>query len=108
MGTWKLVDTPRDCTPLPGVWSYRVKRDRDGNISKYKARWCSSGDMQMPWEYNNTYSPTSRFAAVQTIIATAAQEGMELHHWDIQGAFCTSDVDTEIYMRQPTGYALPE
>eukprot|EP00961_Rhodomonas_salina_P107580 1448376-Rhodomonas_salina.1 len=108
MGTWKIVDTPRDCTPLPGVWSYRVKRDSDGNISKYKARWCVRGDMQMPWEYNNTYLPTSRFAAVRTIIATAAQKGMELHHWDIQGAFCTSDVDTEIYMRPPTGYALPD
>eukprot|EP00961_Rhodomonas_salina_P152573 2053394-Rhodomonas_salina.1 len=32
---------------------------------------------------------------------------MELHHWDIQGAFCTLDVDTEIFMRLPTGYSLP-
>eukprot|EP00961_Rhodomonas_salina_P037439 503105-Rhodomonas_salina.1 len=32
---------------------------------------------------------------------------MDLHHWDIQGAFCTSDVDTEILMQQPTGYFLP-
>eukprot|EP00961_Rhodomonas_salina_P123593 1665307-Rhodomonas_salina.1 len=62
----------------------------------------------MPWEYGNTYSPTSRFAAVSTIIATAAQEGMDLFHWDIQGTFCTSDVDTEIYMQPPTGYALPD
>eukprot|EP00961_Rhodomonas_salina_P298730 3938330-Rhodomonas_salina.1 len=61
-----------------------VKCDSDGNISKYKASWCARGDMQMPWEYKNTYSPTSHFAAVLTMIATAAQEGMELHHWDIQ------------------------
>eukprot|EP00961_Rhodomonas_salina_P191206 2579739-Rhodomonas_salina.1 len=33
---------------------------------------------------------------------------MDLHHWDIQGAFCTSDVDTEILMQQPTGYPLPD
>eukprot|EP00961_Rhodomonas_salina_P295961 3935922-Rhodomonas_salina.1 len=32
---------------------------------------------------------------------------MELYHWDIQGAFCTSDVDKEIYMQPPTGYSLP-
>eukprot|EP00961_Rhodomonas_salina_P155382 2092487-Rhodomonas_salina.1 len=84
MGTWQIVDQPQNCTPLPGVWSYQVKRYRDGNVSKYKAQWCARGDMQMPWEYNNTYSQTSRFAAVRMIIATAAQEGMELHHWDIQ------------------------
>eukprot|EP00961_Rhodomonas_salina_P017311 232845-Rhodomonas_salina.1 len=33
---------------------------------------------------------------------------MELYHWDIQGAFCTSDVDTEIFMQPPTGYPLPD
>eukprot|EP00961_Rhodomonas_salina_P118172 1590347-Rhodomonas_salina.1 len=49
MGTWQIVDQPQNCTPLPGVWSYRVKRNRDGNISKYKAQWCAHGDMQMPW-----------------------------------------------------------
>eukprot|EP00961_Rhodomonas_salina_P187713 2533362-Rhodomonas_salina.3 len=78
-------------------------------ISKYKARWCARGDMQMPWEYNNTCSssPTSCFAAVRTVIATTAQEGMELYHWDIQGAFCTSDVDKEIFMQPLTGYSLP-
>eukprot|EP00961_Rhodomonas_salina_P149336 2010002-Rhodomonas_salina.2 len=108
MGTWKIVDCPLNCTPLPGVWSYSVKQDSNGIISKYKARWCARRDMQMPWEYNNTYSPTSRFAAVSTVIATAAQEGMDLHHWDIQGAFCTSDVDTEIFMQPPTGYPLPD
>eukprot|EP00961_Rhodomonas_salina_P098433 1324558-Rhodomonas_salina.1 len=84
MGTWQIVNLPSNCTELPGVWSYQVKCDCDGNISKYKASWCACGDMQMPCEYNNTYSPTSRFAAVQTMITTAAQEGMELHHWDIQ------------------------
>eukprot|EP00961_Rhodomonas_salina_P189860 2561445-Rhodomonas_salina.1 len=53
MGTWKIVDCPLDCTPLPGIWSYCIKRDSDGNICKYKARWCARRDMQMPWEYNN-------------------------------------------------------
>eukprot|EP00961_Rhodomonas_salina_P095519 1284764-Rhodomonas_salina.3 len=84
LGTWEITDIPSCCIPLPGVWSYR-----------------------MPWEYNNTYSPTSCFAAVRTVIATAAQERMELYHWDIQGAFCTSDVDKEIFMQPPTGYSLP-
>eukprot|EP00961_Rhodomonas_salina_P090888 1223060-Rhodomonas_salina.1 len=84
MGTWQIVDQPQNCTPLPGVWLYHVKHDQDGNISKYKAQWCARGDMQMPWEYNNTYLPTSSFAAVRTIITMAEQEGMELHHWDIQ------------------------
>eukprot|EP00961_Rhodomonas_salina_P268088 3622503-Rhodomonas_salina.1 len=33
---------------------------------------------------------------------------MELYHWDIQGAFMTSTLDTEIFMDLPPGYSLPE
>eukprot|EP00961_Rhodomonas_salina_P159103 2142367-Rhodomonas_salina.1 len=33
---------------------------------------------------------------------------MELYHWDIQGAFMTSTLDTEIFMDLPLGYSLPE
>eukprot|EP00961_Rhodomonas_salina_P151551 2040060-Rhodomonas_salina.1 len=46
-------------------------------------------------------------AAVRALIATSVHEGLELFQWDVQGAFCTSDVDTEIYMQAPTGYPLP-
>eukprot|EP00961_Rhodomonas_salina_P142429 1917978-Rhodomonas_salina.2 len=36
------------------------------------------------------------------------QDDMDLYHWDIQGAFMTSDLDTEIYMDLPARYSLPE
>eukprot|EP00961_Rhodomonas_salina_P206470 2787133-Rhodomonas_salina.1 len=67
-----------------------------------KLRWCAQGDLQHQWEYNTTYSPTSRMASVRTLIATSAHKGLELYQWDVQGAFCTSDVDTEIYMQAPS------
>eukprot|EP00961_Rhodomonas_salina_P071636 961911-Rhodomonas_salina.1 len=51
LGTWEIVSTPKGCVPLPDTWSYSVKQDCDGNVSKYKTRWCARGDMQMPWEY---------------------------------------------------------
>ncbi len=35
-----LVNKVADMNVLPGVWNYRAKRDENGEIVKYKARWC--------------------------------------------------------------------
>jgi hypothetical protein len=108
MGTWEVTEIPEGVTLLPGTWSYKIKRDKDWNVTKLNARWNCRGDLQFPWEYNNTYSPTSRFAAIRQILAISVQEKLDLHHWDIAGAFCTSYVDKPIYLEAPTGYPLPE
>jgi hypothetical protein len=108
MGTWDIVDIPEGVQLLPGTWSYKVKRDSDWNVSKRKARWNCRGYLQFPWEYNSTYSPTTRFAAIRQVLSLAAQEDMYLKHWDIAGAFCTADVDKDIYLQAPSGYPLPE
>ena len=108
MGTWKIVDTPPGADLLPMTWSYKVKRDDTYEVCQRKARINVRGDLQYPWEYNNTHSPTARFAAVRTIVALAAQDGLDLYAWDIAGAFCTSMCDKELYLQAPPGYPLPE
>ena len=46
MGTFKIVDTPARVTPLPSRFTYQLKRNRDGTVSKFKARVVARGDMQ--------------------------------------------------------------
>lgn len=101
MGTWEVTDIPEGVTLLPGTWLYKIKRDKEWNVTKLNARWNCRGDLQFQWEYNNTYSPTSRFAAIRQILAISVQENLDLHHWDIAGAFCTSFVDKPIYLEAP-------
>ena len=76
MGTFKIVDLPNGVEPLPSRFTYRLKRNHDGTISKYKARLVARGDMQTEDEYSTTYAPTSRFTAIRTIISIATQERM--------------------------------
>mmetsp|Transcript_68603 Transcript_68603/g.143115 ORF Transcript_68603/g.143115 Transcript_68603/m.143115 type:complete len:1720 (-) Transcript_68603:7252-12411(-) len=106
MGTFEIVDIPPGVVPLPSRFTYRIKRCRDGKIAKYKARLVARGDMQYECDFSETYAPTSRFAAIRTIISIATQENLTLKHWDISGAFMTADIDTEIYMDLPPGYHL--
>lgn len=44
--TWRLVPRPRDTTVIGLKWVFKVKRDADGSISKYKARIVAKGYLQ--------------------------------------------------------------
>eukprot|EP00961_Rhodomonas_salina_P131571 1770859-Rhodomonas_salina.1 len=108
LGTFKILDLSKHVAPIPSKFVYKNKRDLDGNICQRKVRIVARGDMQYEDEYNNTYLPTSKFTAIRTIISCACQQDMELYHWDIQGAFMTSTLDTEVFIDLPPGYSLPE
>ena len=107
METFEIVDTPPGVIPLPSQLVYKVKRDKYGEIARLKARLVACGNFQSPWEYHDTYSPTARFSALRTITAIATQENLDLFAFDVEGAFMTSYLDTDVYMSLPPGYSLP-
>ncbi len=37
-GTWKIVSPPKGANVITGKWVFKLKKDRFGNILKYKAR----------------------------------------------------------------------
>ncbi len=43
---WEIVPRPAHDKVLPGVWNFRVKKDENDNIIKYKARWCVDGSRE--------------------------------------------------------------
>ena len=42
-GTWELVEKPEGVKPIPMKWVYKVKRDAQGNVERYKSRWWQKG-----------------------------------------------------------------
>lgn len=42
-GIWKPVDRSTDQHVLKAKWALKRKRDTDGNIKRYKARWVARG-----------------------------------------------------------------
>ncbi len=42
-GTWTLTDALVDRKVITGRWVYKLKKNRDGTILKYKARWFVHG-----------------------------------------------------------------
>jgi len=57
-------------------------------------------------DYTETFAPVVKFALLWTIIAVAAMEDLELDSMDISSAFLNGDLEEEIYMSQPEGFAV--
>lgn len=41
--TWSIVDLPPGRKPIGSKWLFKIKRDSDGSISRYKARLVAQG-----------------------------------------------------------------
>jgi len=69
-GTWKLVDCPQDAIPIPNKWVFLKKYNKQGKITKYKARLVVKGCAQRPgFDYTDTFSPVVRLETIRAILA---------------------------------------
>ena len=79
-----------------------VKKKKDGSIDCFKACLIAKDYAQWPgFDYNDTFAPMARWAALWSILALAAFEDMELESVDISNAFLNGDLDKEVYIEQP-------
>ena len=77
----------------------RVKRNPDGSVERYKGRVVAKGFSQKPGiDYEETFSPTAKWAALRAILALGALEDMEIESVDISSAFLNGELDKDITM----------
>ena len=85
---------------------YKVKNTANGSIERNKARLVAQGCSQKYGvDYDETFSPVVRSESIRTLIALSVQNGLELHQMDVKTAFLNGDLEGEIYMQQPEGFA---
>jgi len=107
-GVWELCELPPGRKAVGCRWVYRIKTNADGTVERYKARLVAKGFSQKPHlDYTETFAPVAKFASLRTVLALAAAEDMEVHTMDVSSAFLNGDLDEEIYMAQPEGFAAP-
>lgn len=103
--TWRLVPLPPNRKPLPTLWVFKIKRDVDGNIARYKARLVVEGSRQKPGiDFNKTYAPVVNFPTLRLLFALTAQLDWECHHLDVKNAFLKGKLEEEVFVKQPPGF----
>ena len=102
--TYDLVYLPPGHKVIGGRWVYALKLTPP-NIYTFKARYVAKGFSQRPGvNYDMTFAPTARIATIRILLNIAIQFGLILHQLDVDNAFLNSNIDYEIYMRQPEGF----
>jgi len=106
--TWQLVK------PLPGAnvvgsgFVFKHKRDANGEIAMYKARFVAKGYSQVYGiDYFDTFAAGIKLTTLRLILTYFASEDWEIHHVDIKNAFVNAEIKEEIYIKPPPNYLKP-
>ena len=106
---WDLVELPKGVQAIGCKWVYKTKRDSLGNIERYKARLVAKGFTQKEGiDYTETFSLVSKKDSLRIILALVAHLDLELQQMDVKTAFLNSDIEEEVYMKQPEGFSSRE
>lgn len=84
---------------------YKLKRDENGNISRYKARLVAQGFSQKFGEdYDEVFAPVARSATFRILMSIAGVNNYYVKQFDVKTAFLNGHIEEEIYMKQPPGF----
>jgi hypothetical protein len=85
---------------------FKTKKDAAGAVVKYKARLVAKGYVQREGiDFNDVFAPVARLDSVRLLVAVAAHQGWQLHHLDVKSAYLNEDLQEEVYVGQPPGFA---
>ena len=103
---WILVDLPEGVKPIGCKWIFKRKRGVDGKVETYKARLVAKGYRQRYGiDYNETFSPVAMLKSIRIMLALAAYFDYEIWQMDVRTAFLNGELEEEVYMMQPEGFA---
>ena len=88
---------PLDKRVIGSLWIFKLKRDSNGQVIKFKARVCARGDQQTyEVDYHETFAPTLRYTTLRVLLSLACSLDLEIEQFDVVTAFLTADVDEDI------------
>ena len=103
--TWDLVELPKGSKAIPNKWVYKMKTV-DGK-PKYKAKLVANGYAQKEGiDFQEGFSPMITMTTLRVLLALTTTLDLELFLMDIKTTFLHGDLDEELYMKQPEGYAF--
>ncbi|GJT14188.1 putative RNA-directed DNA polymerase [Tanacetum coccineum] len=95
---------------LTTLWSgAKLKRDKNGAITRYKARFVAKGFRQQRGiEFHETYCPVVKSTTIRAVLSLAVTNNSSLRQLDVQNAFFHRNLKEQVYMKQPSGFIDPQ
>lgn len=94
---------------LGGKWVYKVKRDVEGKVARFKARWVVKGYLQQfGVDFDQTFAAVVKPMAFRVLFAIAAFLNLDIDQMDVKTAFLYGLIDQLIYVEIPKGIESEE
>ena len=106
--TWELCELPAHKKSLGGRWVFALKKDENGEIVKYNARYLAKDFNQIFGNYYlETFAPTAKLSAICLFLALATHFHCEVFQFDVSSAYLSADLEEDVYVEQPPGFEIP-
>nr|GEY53370.1 copia protein [Tanacetum cinerariifolium] len=91
------------CKHMTGTkWVFRNKLDKNGVVSRNKARLVAQGyNQQEGIDYDETYAPVARLESIRILLAYAYALIFKLFQMGVKSAFLNGFINEEVYVAQP-------
>ncbi|KAH9662761.1 retrovirus-related pol polyprotein from transposon RE2 [Citrus sinensis] len=111
--TWTLVHFHPSQNLVGCKWVFRIKRNSDGSIERYKALLVAKGFHQrLDIDYHETFSPVIKPTTVRLVLSLAPSNGWSLRQLDENNAFLhghlLEDVVTTVFLANSHNNLLPK
>lgn len=102
MNTWQPTILPNGKTAIPTKWVFNRKRDKDGNVTRFRARLVVKGFSQVPGvDYDDVFAPVARYSTFRFMFAFSIQRGFSMMQLDVKNAFLNGKLLEKIYVKPP-------
>ncbi len=102
-GTWKEVNMCEAKTKiLPGIWVFWCKQSPDGEVTKYKARYCVRGNLEEGEP--ETYAPVVAWSSVRLFLVLSLTLGWQTCSIDFSSAFVQANLADPVWIQMPWGF----
>jgi hypothetical protein len=90
-------------------WVFRNKLNKDGQLTRNKARLVCKGYTQIEGIYfEETFSLVSRMEEIRLILSYACSKNIKVYQMDVKLAFLNGELEEEVYIENPEGFQLSE
>ncbi|GJX71308.1 retrovirus-related pol polyprotein from transposon TNT 1-94 [Tanacetum coccineum] len=94
-----------DMTIIGTKWVYRNKLDKNGVVTRNKARLVAQVyNQQEGIDYDKTYAPVSKLESIRILLPYACALDFKLFQMDVKNAFLNNFINEEVYVAQPPGF----
>lgn len=103
-----LQPCPKGIKPISCKWVYRVKKNPDGSVNKFKARLIAHGFLQtFGMNYHDSFAPVAKVVIVRLLNAYAVNNRWNVHQLDINNAFIHGKFEEDVYLTPPQSLEVP-